>query len=151
MNQVNEDLAFPHYLHIVDHTMVRLRHTNFWSRVKQIMNDNCRCQNWFFKETWRSPLQGLWTWVVNIITDTSDTLRDNVKPFSAVMPDTLFPVYFNLTYGCLEGQVGPMMIDDSQVRQLDSWAQHHHHQTCRNADKDLIHRCLMMIGLQCPT
>ena len=21
------------------------------------------------------------------------------------MPDTLFPVYFNLTYGCLEGQV----------------------------------------------
>ena len=25
MNQVNEDLAFPHYLHIVDHTMVRLK------------------------------------------------------------------------------------------------------------------------------
>ena len=21
------------------------------------------------------------------------------------MPDTLFPVYFNLTFGCLEGQV----------------------------------------------
>ena len=81
MNQVNEDLAFPHYLHIVDHTMVRLRHTHhFWSWVKQIMKDNCRCQNWFFKEIWRSPLQGLWTWVVNIITDTSDTFRDNVKP-----------------------------------------------------------------------
>ena len=35
MNQVNEDLAFPHYLHIVDHTMVRLRHTYFCSLLSE--------------------------------------------------------------------------------------------------------------------
>ena len=35
MNQVNEDLAFPHYLHIVDHTMVRLRHTHFCSLLSE--------------------------------------------------------------------------------------------------------------------
>ena len=109
--------------------------------VKQIMKDNRRCQNWFFKEIWRSPLQGLWTWVVNIITDTSDTFRDNVKPLfscdarhslpSVLQPHIWLPwragmalahrsAIFSLFSRCWN-------IDDGLGGQLNSWAQHHHH------------------------
>ena len=77
------------------------------------------------------------------------------------MPDTLFPVYFNLTYGCLEGQVilliATLILTIVNQHPYHHQHRHHHHHPYQHQHRHtfaslniIIIRCSATIGLQCP-
>ena len=75
--QVNEDLSYPHHLHHADHTQVT------GVRLKGDM---------------------MVTFAGIVGKGDSTELNDRFV-FADKLPGSLFPVHYNLTYACAEGQV----------------------------------------------